>query len=497
MESGGAIRFATRLGQPVRAALTPDDLVVDDSAADGAAFRIRRAQETELPDAVKLTYGDPARDDQPAAVSARRAGGGSVRVRALNPPAIMAENVARAAAEAELNAAWVGRESATFTLPPSRLALEPSDVVSLTVEDNRTRTLRLTAVGQAEALACEATAVEPAAFAPVVLPRSADRRVVAPVSLAAEAILVDGPLLADGDLDHAGYAGGVMAPFFGMALYRSPTTAGYLLDTVLSLRATIGRTTADFHSGPIWRWDRVNALYVDILRGTLSSAEELLVLSGANLLLVENQDGEWELLQFATATPNGSRSYVLTDLLRGQKGSEHAMRDPVPAGARVMLVDGAVKQTGISTAQLGLPLNWRAGPANEDIGSTKYVEQVATLTGKARRPLAPVHLGGVRDAVTGDWTLGWTRRSRIGGDDFAAEEIPLGESEELYKLEILDGPGGAVKRTVEQAGRSFAYTAAMQTADFAGPAWSFHARIAQKSPSWGYGIATEALIWIR
>ncbi len=497
VESGSVLRFVPRLGQPVRVALTPDDLVADDSAADSTAFQIKRAQETELPDTVKLTYGDPARDDQSASASARRAGGGSARVSEVSPPVVMAENVARASAEAELNAAWVGRETATFSLPPSRLKLEPGDVVSLTVEDNRTRTLRLTTVGQAAALSCEAKAVEPAAFAPVVLPRSQDRRVIAPVSLAALAVFADGPLLADDDRDHAGYVGGVMAPFRGLAVYRSPTTSGYLLDTVLTLRAAIGRTTADFHSGPTGRWDRVNSLYVDILRGTLSSAEELLVLSGANTLLLQNQDGEWEVLQFATATPNGSRSTILTDLLRGQKGSEHAMRDPVPAGARVMLVSDAVKQTGIATSDLNLPLNWRAGPANEDIGSSKYVNQVVTLAGKARRPLSPAHLGGVRDPGTGNWTVSWIRRSRIGGDDFDAEDIPLGETAEYYKLEILDGPGGSVLRTVEQAVDTFTYTAAMQTADFGSIQWSFTARVSQKSSTYGYGIATEALIWIR
>ncbi len=497
VESGSRIKFAARLGQPVRVALTPDDLVVDDGAPDSPAFQVKRAQETELPDTVKLTYGDPARDDQPASAAARRVGGGSLRVREINPPAVMAENVARQAAEAELNAAWVGRESASFTLPPSRLKLEPTDIVSLTIEDNRTRTLRLTAVSQAEAFACEAGVVEPAAFTPVQLPRSGDRRVVPQVSLTARAVLVDGPLLADNDLDHAGYLGGVMAPWRGMAVYRSPTTSGYLLDTVLTVKAGIGFTTADLYSGPVWRWDRVNALYVDILRGTLSSADELLVLAGANTLLVENQDGEWEVLQFATATPNGSRSYILSDLLRGQKGSEHAMRDPVPAGARVMLFNDAVKQPDIATSDLGLPLNWRAGPANEDIGSAKYVNQTVTMTGKGRRPLAPAHLGGVRNTGSGDWTISWVRRSRIGGDNFEAEEIPLGETAEAYKLEILSGPGGSVKRTVTPSVASYAYTAAMQTTDFGAVQYSFTARVSQKSSTYGYGIPTEALVWIR
>ena len=50
--------------------------------------------------------------------------------------------------------AWIGRESATFRLPPSRLALDPADVIRL-AHDGREVEFRLVSVADAEARGIE------------------------------------------------------------------------------------------------------------------------------------------------------------------------------------------------------------------------------------------------------------------------------------------------------------------------------------------------------
>ncbi|OLP56847.1 hypothetical protein BJF92_12315 [Rhizobium rhizosphaerae] len=160
------------------------------------------------------------------------------------------------------------------------------------------------------------------------------------------------------------------------------------------------------------------------MRGTLASHSDTVVFGGANALLVENQDGEWELLQFADA-----------------------MGDPVPAGARVIVANTALGQTGISADMLGLALNWRAGPAGSSLGGDDYVAQTVTLRGKARRPLAPVHLRSIQ-LSNGDWRLSWIRRTRIGGDSWDQADVPLGEEREAYEVDILDPVNGHVRRVV-------------------------------------------------
>ena len=107
-----------------------------------------------------------------------------------------------------------------------------------------------------------------------------------------------------------------------------------------------------------------------------------------------------------------------------------------------------------------------------------------------------MHLGGVRDSGTGDWTVGWTRRSRISADSWDQEDIPLGEETEGYQLEILSGPGGTVLRTFTTTAPSQLYTAAQQTADFGSAQYSFTARVSQLSATWGYGLTDEELVWV-
>ena len=488
VESGGVIRFMARLGRMPVVSVSGDDLVLSD---DNRRFKLTRLQETELPQAIKLSYGDQARDDQPAGTGARRSTGGSLRTLDYAVPAIMAESTARSICEYELQSAWTGRERASFALPPSYLALDPGDVIDFAP---LSQMLRLSDITDGAARTVEAYRTDPLVLTPVRMPRSGRLKVVATQHLAAQAIFIDGPLLRDDDPGHTGYAGGLVLPFrAGLAVYRSPDTSGYTLDMVLGMPATIGVTIEDFASGPVWRWDRHNALEVRLLRGTLSSAGELQVLNGANPVLVENADGEWELLQYATAVMIGARSWRLTGLLRGQRGTEHAMRNPVGAGARIIVPNTAIQATSITTAMLGLPLNWRVGPSDRDVGSPDYIDQAVTMNGKGRRPLAPVHLRA-HQQVGGDFLLTWIRRTRIGGDSWDQIDVPMGEDVERYSLDILDAGGSTVLRTVSDlSAATFTYTASMQSADFGSVQSSIKWRVYQLSATYGRGSPASAL----
>lgn len=494
VESGGLIRFLDRGGRAPVAEISADELVVADDAR-APLWRRTRLQETDLPTAVKLRYGDAARDDRPAGAEARRSAGGSRRVMEIATPVVMAETRARELAELELHAAWVARERAAFSLPPSRLALDPGDIVTFQPTG---KPVRIESIGQAGARRIEAFEVDPLAGGTIDLAPPSGLS-AAPVAIVpAEAVIADCALLSNGDVAHAPYVAGLMSPFGGgLALYRSASEAGFELDGALALPGSIGATTEAFWSGPTGRWDRVNTMLLDLKRGSLASAEELAVLNGANVLMIENPDGEWEVLQFATAAPLGGRSWTLANLLRGQRGTEHAMRDPIPAGARVLVIDPAVSQSSIPTHLVGLPLNWRVGPAAKAPADPAYVQQTRTVHGRGLRPLSPAHLRGSRNPTNGNWTITWIRRTRIGGDGRELAEVPLGEEAEGYRLEILDGPGGAVKRVFETTAPSQTYTASQQNADFGGLQWSFHARVAQRATAWGPGIFNEALIWVR
>jgi hypothetical protein len=494
VESQGAIRFRSRRGAPVERELALDDLV---EFGIEERFTRRRAQETELPAVVKLSYGEPASDDLAGAVEARRIAGTVVSSRTLDValPVVMPESRARAVAETLLHDAWAAREALDFALPPSELALDAGDVMR--VAAGIADTFRLTEIADGEARRMRAAREDASLYAAPAAPRRARVPGIDPVLDQPETVFFDGALLRDGDKDWTGYIAAHLEPWpGGVAFYRSPTTSGFALDTILIAPAGMGELAFDFWSGPTWRWDRGNELWVDLFSGSLASADEIAVLGGANGIAVENSNGEWEVVQFTTAELVSSGRYKLTNLLRGQRGSEHAMTSPVAAGARVLVLSTALGQPGIAVGDVGLPIVWRAGPASRDVADASFVEEPVTMTAKGRRPLSPVHIAGRRPTGTSDIKLSWKRRTRIGGDGWSQVEVPLAEDSEAYEVEILDG--ATLKRTLNAASPVVTYTSAQQTADFGAPiAWpsTLDVKVYQLSATYGRGTPAEATLF--
>ncbi len=493
-ESGGLIQFAHRGLIGSVATVAPDDLVETD--AEAPLYTLTRGQETELPLSAKITYIDGSEDYVQAAVEARRLSVRSDRLSAAELPIVIGQARAQAIADTWLQDVWAARERASLGLPPSRLALEPGDVITLDA-GGRDYPLRLTETRDGAFKAIEARSVEP--FSLDALPASERQRrdfdvvtVYGPTS----AFFLDLPLLRGDEAPQTGYVTANADPWPGaVALFRSPSTSGYELNTIVAARPTLGKSLFDFWSGPLYRYDKSNVLRVTLDFGELASVTEEALLNGANFAAIENGDGEWELLQFQTATLVAPATYDLSVLLRGVNGTEPAMRNPVAAGARFILVNSAVTATNLRPDEIGLTLNYKYGPASEDLDEPSYGGEAHAFLGFGLRPLSPVHLQGKRNPANGDWTFLWIRRTRTGGDSWAGVEVPLAEERELYRLEILDAPGGDVLRSVELTASTYLYTAAMQTVDFGVAQWNVSIRVAQVAPSYGAGVAAEQLTY--
>jgi hypothetical protein len=494
VESQGEIHFRSRLATPVER-----EFALDDLAEIGTAERFskRRSQESELPAVVKLSYGEPTTEDLAGAVEARRLSGAVASIRTLDValPVVMAESRARAVAETLLHDAWAAREGLEFALPPSELALDAGDVVRVTA--GLIDTFRLTEIADAQARRVRSAREDGSLYAAPATPRRFRAPGFHSVLDQPETVFFDGALLRDTDNDWSGYIAAFLKPWpGGIAFYRSATSSGFALDTVLAAPAGMGTLAFDFWSGPTWCWDRGNELWVDLDSGSLASADEIAVLGGANAVAVENDQGEWEVVQFVTAELVSPGRYKLTKLLRGQRGSEHARRNPVTAGARILVLSTALGQPSIAGSEVGLPLVWRAGPAGRDVADASFAEETVTMTGKSRRPLSPVHVAGRRPDGSDDITIMWKRRTRSGGDSWEQTEVPLAEETESYEVDILDG--AVVKRTLTAASPSVTYTSAQQTTDFGAPiAWpsTLAIKVYQLSAIFGRGTPAEATLF--
>lgn len=493
-ESGGLIQFAHRGLLGSVATVTPDDFVETD--AEAPLYLLTRGQETELPLSAKITYIDGSEDYAQAAVEARRLSVKSGRVSAAELPIVTSQARAQAVAESWLQDVWSARERASFGLPPSRLALEPSDVITLDAED-RAYPLRITETRDGTFKAIEARSIEPFSFDALPAPERQRREFdVVTVYGLTSAFFLDLPLLRGDEAPQTGYVTANADPWPGaVAVFRSPSTSGYELNTIVAARPTLGTTQFGFWSGPLYRFDRSNVLRVKLDFGELASVTEEALLNGANFAAIESENGEWELIQFQTAALVAPGTYDLSILLRGMNGTDGAMRNPVAAGARFILVNSAVTAVSLRPDEVGLALNYKFGPAGDGLDEPSYGSAAHVFRGLGLRPLAPVHLQGRRNPANGDWTFLWMRRTRVGGDSWAGLEVPLAEEAELYWLEILDEPAGEVLRSVELGASTFLYTAAMQVEDFGATQWNVPIRVAQVSPVYGPGVASEALTW--
>ncbi|EEE43055.2 baseplate multidomain protein megatron [Roseibium alexandrii] len=504
VESGGRIEGRSRRHLKPVADLDPADML--DRGKNQAPVTIRRAQETDLPRAVRVTAYDAARDFQTVTGEALLEMVVSDRVVVTDTPMVADFPRMVALAEFLLQEAWASREGYQFGTSEADLALEPGDLVSFDF-GGRSHLVRLTKAvdglgRKIEGKSYDGPVYEPARNSIIELGRigggggngsggsggggtggggGGRPDVTADVT----PVFIDGPLLRDQDSAHQGYLTGIRKPFAsGLVFLSSPTTSGYVVRASLAVPGRIGHLIADLAPGPLHRWDRRNAVELELYDGQLQGLDDLQVFAGGNAVLIEAPNGDWELVQFANAELTGARTYRLTRLLRGQKGTETAMG--AVSGARVVFLDGGLEQTGLDRAQIGLPLNWQAGPASGAVGDPDFVGKTVTFTGRGERPLSPVHLKP-SDAGGGDIALSWIRRTRIGGDGWEQADVPLGEDLEAYEIEIWKD--GSLKRTLQSTSQSVTYTAAQQAADFGSSGQSFEFRVFQMSATYGRGAA--------
>ncbi len=473
VESGGVIRFVTR-GQQAASVISPDDMV----ANSGDVMELTRGQETELPQALKWQLVRPDEEYDAATVEARRTTVEAARVAADSFPLAVSLEEADRRCRRALMEAWIGRETLTAKLPPSRLPLDPGDVVSL-ANDGRLIDYRITRIGDAGARSIEAIRTDAAIYD---LPPGQYRSAKLPGATVygpAEVALMNLPQIVDTVSAHQPYAAVFAKPWYGTAaIWRSAITSGFALLDTIGQSAHMGVLATNLPAGQLNRFDHGNELLIDLFSGTLTSVTDTELFAGANALAVESTPGIWEVIQFGNAELVAAGRYRLTRLLRGQRGTGDAMGNPAPTGARVVIFGSGLQPLSIAKADLGLPWNWRIGPASAAPSDAIMQAQSFTPNGRGLMPFAPAQVRMRREA-NGDLSLRWLRCDRsLSADSWVLTDVPMSEATEAYDLEILNGT--VVVRTVSGlTAPIFTYTAAMQSADFGGPVSSLSIRLYQ------------------
>jgi len=177
-------------------------------------------------------------------------------------------------------------------------------------------------------------------------------------------------------------------------------------------------------------------------------------------------------------------------LLRAQGGTNDALLAPASVDADFVFIDEGLVQVNMSLDEVGLEHYWRYGPAPYAIGHSAFQTQQTTFKGRALRPLHPVHLKGVNQS--GDFLISWIRRGRIGADSWEIADIPIGEADERYELEILDN--GSPIRLVSLDVPHYTYSEADQVVDWGAPQSTYEINVYQLSQIYGRGGRAGAIL---
>ena len=493
-ESGGRLQFFAR-GDVRVTALGVDDLAVEGDADPGYSFT--RAPDTDLPGALRLTFADPYRAYAGAAVEARKAIGNSRNVATLSTAAVLDPAYASDTALSLLQQVWAGRETGTIKLPPSLLALDAGDAVTVSV-DGLTLPFRLKSLGTTTYRTAELVGFDPSLLRVTSPPQP--RSGTPKLGSYGPPVIAFIPLPPVTGAEPRPWAPRIAAyasPWCGVDLYRGNGGGGYDYVTTVDTPAAMGQLTGPLHRGPVGRWDGGNAVSLRLFGGAqLLSLTEAQVLGGAGAVAVEDPaTGQWEVLQYRDAELVGAGAYVLRTLLRGQLGTEGALGDPVPAGARLVVLDPAtLVPLDMTVDQRDLVQALRYGPSLYGPSHATYTSVDLAFPATGLRPFSVSQIAGRRALPAMDVAFTWARRTRFAGDAWDPDTVPLNEEAELYDLDVTDGAGRVLRGVAGLTAPAWTYTAAQQAADFGAPQPAYTLNLYQLSAVVGRGqVATRTV----
>lgn len=491
VESDNKLKYIPRGGEAIQA--INDDDIVPPTGTDNpqTPLLITRTQEVELPKRVNVVYVNRLLNYQASAQYSQREVTSSLETVTLDMPIVLSEQSAKNIADITLFTNWVGRTNYQFDLPVKYFALEPSDVITVAAQGfNHRMRITGTHLKTPGLMRVQAVAEDVSTFDFYSPTTETGSLIVEPSTIPVTALaLLDIPAFPGDDNTTAvlrAAAAGVADGWVGSALYRSDDNgANYNRLGDIPASAVLGTANNALASSNATNvFDEVGNVSVVLLGdGELSSTSELAVLNGANAALLGD-----EIIQFKTATLTAPGKYTLSGLLRGRLGTEWAISTHA-AGERFVLLDGRLFKQSMGNNLIGLLRQYKAVSFGSSLADTSA--QSMTYNAVSLKPYAPVHITGTRDG-SGNLTLNWIRRSRLGGQWQDNVDVPLNETSESYQIDILNGT--TVVRTINANTPTASYSAVEQTADFGSVQVSVSVKAYQLSGVVGRGYAGVATV---
>ena len=228
----------------------------------------------------------------------------------------------------------------------------------------------------------------------------------------------------------------------------------------------IGRVIGVLADGPANVQTTRETLEVELVatsytNGGLFSTDDDGLARGLNLACV-GSPGLWEIIQFKTVTEvaidpsNRSETFVLGDLRRGLRGSDHLTGTHQRGEMFVLLDPRRLQFHEIDATLVGITRRYAVSHSTEPNSAPAQI----TIEALSSLPLRVANLKANRKS-TGEIVFTWDRRTRARHRTLGTQAAPLMETTESYDIVIDLG----TDRTINVTSETGTYTTSQQSAD--------------------------------
>jgi len=504
VESAGKIKFVKRGGSSL-ITIQEDDIgaFAENETPPIAGLVINDKNDPELPGEITLIFPDRNAALQDNSVYARRLIGHSRNRRVIRTPIAFSPDEAQRSVQRMMDDAWAGRRHYTLAVTRKHVKYEPGDIVT-PIFRGRAHPMQLVETVQDGSLVkWQGQSHESViAIQTGVGGQHSSVKSMTIRSAPTQLVMLDIPQLRDIDDDWGPYAGmaGYADGWPGGELFRSTDDgasyqqAGVMSDTPCVIGSAIS-VLGNFLGGNVF--DEQNSVTVTVGPGmSLVSYTRDQVYNGFGAFALNSGTGI-EVLQYRDATLVAPRTYKLTGLLRGRKGTEQFMSTHALGDRFVLLQSATLRRFAGSGADLNTSRKYKAVGFGRTLDET--AEMTFTNTGVSLKPLSPVLLGGGRDAA-GTLFGKFMRRTSASAEWPDYVEAPLGNALAAYEVDIFNSTFTTLKRTitstpsangsvVNAAACTFTYDDADQVADWGSLQNPIYVSVQQLSAVIGRGYA--------
>jgi hypothetical protein len=435
-ESVGRVTLAPRSKAVLAADIPLEDQCASSPGESTRFTEYTRAMEQELPQRVELGFSNPALAYQADMRDARRGQTISQSSRNVTMPIVMTADKAKAVAELILATSWMSRSGVRLSVSRKYAHLEPGDMVRVQTETLNWRTVIINRVAMSPGgvIQIEASDYDRTVAGGAMLPALGSVQGAGAIASELHPVLVPLalPLLRAVD-DRPGFYAAAYPPEGGststLAVIVRMEDGQALELSGIGSAATAGRvlshTPPASAVAPLTLAGPELTFTVELDSGDLFNAtSEADALAGATTLVAyEYAPQAWALASYLSATPGTGRTFTLSGIVVGHKGTHgHPDTGVPPLGylppmenARIVLLNSALVRVELDPELADDTLQIKAVAMGQAVDGAQAVSFSQGL--EAQRPLAPSGL--TLSAVAGDANsrlLSWTMTPRVPGE---------------------------------------------------------------------------------